>query len=80
MQENMGRLQAEERLNLATVISVGGGKLKPTDSKSITAAWRTAAGLKPQRIKMGPQVAGLDIGIGVRRVAGPGRSSTEAHD
>lgn len=69
-QEEMGRIEASERLALITTFALGSGSLKKEDSRRIFSQLeRLASGKKQPKEKMVVTRAALaDIGIGVEKV------------
>ncbi len=60
------RLQAEEAMQMATVIAMGGGNLKKGQSRRIMADWqRTANRGRVRRVQTAAEVRTLLTGIGV---------------
>ena len=59
------RLQAEEAMQMATVIAMGGGKLKKGQSRRIMAAWQRTANRHVKRVQTAEEVRAMLTGIGV---------------
>ncbi|MEE8466652.1 MAG: hypothetical protein V3S68_09260 [Dehalococcoidia bacterium] len=59
------RLQAEEAMQMSTIIAMGGGKLKKGQSRRIMAAWQRTAHRHIKRVQTAEEVRTMLTGIGV---------------
>lgn len=74
-QEEMGKIEASEKLSMITAFAVGSGNLKKTDSTRILNRLHRAAegGSKKQSIPVSPAtLAGIGIGVEVVKKGGNG--------
>lgn len=75
-QEEMGKIDASEKLSMITVFAVGSGNLKKTDSTRILNKIQRAAegGRKKQSIPVSPAtLAGVGIGVEIVKPGGKGQ-------
>lgn len=59
------RLEAQEAMQMATVIAMGGGHLKKGDSRRIMASWKRAANVHVHRVQDPAEIRAMMTSLGV---------------